>query len=87
MSADERVNRRRFLESAGASVAAAAIDTPRIAKRTETGTGTETGSDRAYWVTVARRLSEPVLTNLAAGTLRARMPVEEVEGAGQCPWR
>src|SRR5438876_7535054 len=58
VSADERVNRRMFLESAGASVAAAAIDGPRIAKRTETGTGTgtETGAtdDRAYWVTVAR---------------------------------
>ena len=30
-----------------------------------------------------QRLAEPVLTNLAAGTLRARMPVEEAEGAGR----
>jgi hypothetical protein len=39
--------------------------------------------DREYWVTVAQRLAEPVLTNLAAGTLRVRMPVEEAEGAGR----
>ena len=82
MSADEGVNRRTFLESAGATAAGL------IAKRTGTGTetGTETGTgtgDRAYWVTVAQRLAEPVLTNLAAGTLRARMPVEEAEGAGR----
>jgi len=80
VSADEGVNRRQFLESAG--VGAAGL----IAQRTRTGTGTETGTgaaDRAYWVTVAQRLAEPVLTNLAAGTLRARMPVEEAEGAGR----
>ena len=31
---------------------------------------------RAYWIDVLRKLSDPVLTNLAAGTLKARMPVE-----------
>lgn len=36
---------------------------------------------RAYWVDVARRLAEPVLTNLANGTLLARMPVEQAAGA------
>jgi len=79
VTADEGVNRRTFLASAGATAAGL------IARRTETGTGTgtETGHEREYWVTVARRLSEPVLTNLAAGTLRARMPVEQVEGAGR----
>ncbi|PYQ44835.1 MAG: hypothetical protein DMF77_06185, partial [Acidobacteria bacterium] len=74
------MDRRKFLESASAGAAAL------IAKQTGTGAGTGTGTgtgaaDRAYWVTVAQRLAEPVLTNLAAGTLRARMPVEEVEGA------
>jgi hypothetical protein len=79
MSADEGVNRRQFLESA---VGAAGLIAQRT--RTATGTGTETGTDdRAYWVTVAQRLAEPVLTNLAAGTLRARMPVEEADGAGR----
>ena len=38
-------------------------------------------SDREQWVAVARRLADPVLTHLAAGTLKARMPVEEVLGA------
>src|SRR4029453_5948749 len=74
------VNRREFLGSAGATAAGV------IAKRTamETGPGMGTGTDdRAYWVQVAQRLAEPVLTNLAAGTLRARMPVEEAEGAGR----
>ena len=39
--------------------------------------------DRAYWVGVMRRLAEPVLTNLAAGTLKAKMPVEQAPGADQ----
>jgi hypothetical protein len=38
---------------------------------------------RGYWVEVAARLSTPVLENLAAGTLKARMPVEEAEGANR----
>src|SRR2546422_231568 len=33
-------------------------------------------SDRAYWLDVLKRLAEPVLTNLAVGRLRQRMPVE-----------
>ena len=80
MSADEGVNRRQFLESAGAT--AAGFIAKQTGTRTETGTGTG-AADRAYWVTVAQRLAEPVLTNLAAGTLRARMPVEEADGAGR----
>ena len=35
---------------------------------------------RATWVVMAQRLAAPVLDNLAAGTLRARMPVEERPG-------
>ena len=84
MSADEGVNRRQFLGSAGAT--AAGVIAKRTGTGTETGTatGTATGTDdRAYWATVAQRLAEPVLTNLAAGTLRARMPVEEADGAGR----
>src|SRR2546426_10652935 len=33
-------------------------------------------SDRQYWLDVLKRLAEPVLTNLAVGRLRQRMPVE-----------
>ena len=78
MSTSDGVNRREFLGSAGAI--AAGVIAKRTGTETETGTGTD---DRAYWVAVAQRLAEPVLTNLAAGTLRARMPVEEAEGAGR----
>jgi len=41
----------------------------------------EAGGDRAYWVSVMRRLAEPILTNLAAGTLKAKMPLEQAPGA------
>ena len=40
-------------------------------------------ADRATWVAMARRLADPVLDNLAAGTLRARMPVEQQPDAGR----
>ena len=81
MSAHERVNRRQFLESAG--VGAAGLLAQPTGKGARAGSKAGPADDRAYWVTVAQRLSEPVLTNLAAGTLRARMPVEEADGAGR----
>jgi hypothetical protein len=37
-------------------------------------------ADRAAWVAMAYRLADPVLSHLAAGTLRARMPVEQQPG-------
>src|SRR5205809_7007475 len=33
-------------------------------------------TDREYWLDVLTRLAQPVLTNLAQGRLRQRMPVE-----------
>ena len=70
------MNRREFLSSAGSSGAVALGRlgglTPPVQPRAD---------DRAYWVTVLRRLSDPVLNNLAAGTLKARMPVEQAAGA------
>ncbi len=33
-------------------------------------------TDRQYWLDVLTRLAHPVLTNLAVGRLRQRMPVE-----------
>src|SRR5258708_36886361 len=33
-------------------------------------------SDRAYWVRTMSRVAEPVLTNLAAGTMKRNMPIE-----------
>jgi len=33
-------------------------------------------SDRAYWLKMLERVARPVLSNLAVGKLRERMPVE-----------
>ena len=38
-------------------------------------------NDREYWLSVVRRLTEPVLGRLAEGTLKASMPVEQAAGA------
>src|SRR3954467_5473849 len=38
---------------------------------------------RAMWITYLRKLADPVLTNLANGTLKARMPVEQAAGANR----
>jgi hypothetical protein len=40
-------------------------------------------SERAAWVAIATRLAEPVLTHLAAGTLKRAMPVEQAAGANR----
>lgn len=34
--------------------------------------------DREYWISIMRRISNPVLTNLAKGTLRKNMPYEAI---------
>jgi hypothetical protein len=71
------MKRREFLETTAAAGAAlgAGQATPAAAPR----------GDRELWVAVARKLADPVLQNLAAGTLKARMPVEEVPGAERRP--
>lgn len=43
-----------------------------------------TGSDdRAYWLSVLRRLADPVLVNLAQQRLKEKMPVESLAGAAE----
>jgi len=37
-------------------------------------------TDRQYWLGILERLASPVLTHLAAGTLKKEMPVESVTG-------
>ena len=64
------MDRRDFLKSTGALSAASVIQVPPAP-----------ASDRDYWVAVLTRLAEPVLSNLAAGTLKARMPVEQAANA------
>ena len=64
-------HRRAFLQTVGGmgAAAAAAQTLPPPAE-----------SDRQYWVRTMSRVAEPVLTNLAAGTLKRAMPVECVTG-------
>jgi hypothetical protein len=72
------VNRREFIASAAATNALARVtpDAARPAQR-------PASNDRELWVAVARKLADPVLTNLARGTLKARMPVEQAAGANR----
>ncbi|MBS1853769.1 MAG: DUF2264 domain-containing protein [Acidobacteria bacterium] len=62
------MQRRKFLQAAGAVGVMAAQAAPQTAAT----------DDRAYWVATMSRIAEPVLTNLAAGTLKKNMPVESV---------
>jgi hypothetical protein len=65
-------HRRAFFQSvAGAGLAAgAARGAPQEAAT----------RDRQYWLSILGKLAEPVLSNLAAGTLKRNMPVECVTG-------
>ena len=80
------MNRRAFLEAAG---------TIGVAPLVVSGSGRgglqaqEAGAltaDRRYWVAVLTRLADPVLKSLAAGTLKAQMPVEQATGANRAPF-
>src|SRR5438094_2246356 len=70
--------RREFLASLGGFAAAAPRGrgwTPGL--RAGSASSLTPGSaDREYWLGVLARLAEPVLTNLAEGRLRQRMPIE-----------
>ncbi|HQW66702.1 MAG TPA: DUF2264 domain-containing protein [Gemmatimonadales bacterium] len=71
--------RRDFLQvlTAGGVVQA----TGALSAAAEAPTVTPSGADdRAYWVAVMGRLADPVLTALAAGQLKQRMPVESKPG-------
>ena len=61
-------NRRAFLQTASGGLAAAQ------------GSAQTTETDRQYWVRTMSKIAEPVLVNLAAGTLKRSMPVECVTG-------
>jgi hypothetical protein len=71
------MNRREFLTAAGAVSVA-----PVVGGRSVMGQAPPPAqADRAYWVSVITRLADPVLKNLAAGTLKAQMPVEQAAGS------
>jgi hypothetical protein len=70
------MNRRELLQSAGAVLVTPAVAALRAEQKKD-----PPPDDRAAWIATLRRLADPVLTNLAGGTLRQRMPVEQAAGA------
>ena len=75
------MDRREFLKTAGAAGAASALPgTARAAQRSDAA-----GGDREIWVSLLRKLADPVLTNLANGTLKSRMPVEQAANTDRRP--
>jgi hypothetical protein len=73
------MNRREFLAATGTAGVAplAAREVP------EAQAPAASPTTRDYWITVVRRLADPVLNNLANGTLLARMPVEQAASANR----
>lgn len=73
------MDRRDFLKAAGAGAVMPAVRpdgrTAQAARAPQ--------DDRAIWIGHMRKLADPVLKNLAAGTLKARMPVEQAAGANR----
>jgi hypothetical protein len=69
------MNRRELLQSAGA-----VLVTPALAAAGR-AVQAPSSDDRGHWVGLMRRIAEPVLANLAAATLKQRMPVEQASGA------
>ena len=67
-------SRRRLLQSTGGT--AVSVNLLTAAGQT----APKTSADREYWVYLAERISEPVLTALAARKLKAKMPIEAPHG-------
>jgi hypothetical protein len=75
------MDRREFLKRAGVAGAATALPGSGHGQQP----ATSAASDRDVWIGVMRRLADPVLTNAANGTLKAKMPVEQATGADRRP--
>ncbi|HXW06176.1 MAG TPA: DUF2264 domain-containing protein [Vicinamibacterales bacterium] len=75
------MDRREFLRTAGAGSVAAMAGGTHVPGKAQTAPAV--AADRQVWIDVLTRLSDPVLNNLAAGTLKTRMPVEQAAGAGR----
>jgi hypothetical protein len=76
------MNRREFLTSASAG---AVIGSRRESRRSAGREAQGAKADRDVWISLLRRVADPVLENLAAGTLKSRMPVEQAQGADRAP--
>ena len=68
------MNRREFFNAAGIG----GLST-MVAALPVRAASSSPAAHRTYWVTVLRRLADPVLRNLADGTLKTRMPVEAAD--------
>jgi len=85
------VDRRDFLLTVGAATLGSDLGhTPAEAQTVQTtapqpaAPSAQNGqSDRQTWIDVLQRLADPVLTNLANETLKAKMPVEQAAGANR----
>ena len=77
------MDRREFFRAAGAGGALAilpgSVEANGAVRPDQRAAGAQ--GDREEWTAVLRRLADPVLTNLANGTLKTRMPVEQAAGA------
>src|SRR5262245_8552978 len=79
------MNRRDFLKRSGAASATAAWPSSRLTNDQAASTTSTATSARDVWIATLRRLADPVLNNLANGTLKSRMPVEQAAGANRGP--
>ena len=75
------MDRRDFLKAAGASSLLTRLPGFDPAE-SQSGVAAAT-EDRARWTRLLQRVADPVLTHLANGTLKARMPVEQAAGANR----
>src|SRR3989442_15167378 len=66
------MDRRDFIKAAGVVSAWPAT--------TREQTAAPAAVDRTVWIGILRKLAHPVLNNLANGTLKAQMPVEQAAG-------
>ena len=80
------MNRRAFLEAAGTIGVAPLVVTGSGGGELQAQGAGALAADRGYWVAVLTRLADPVLKNLAAGTLKTQMPVEQATGANRAPF-
>ena len=85
------MNRREFLATASAGTMLPGTPSATAPRRSagregEVEAGSQTAApaaDREIWVSLLRKIADPVLKNLAAGTLKARMPVEQHAGGNR----
>ena len=80
------MNRRAFLEAAGTIGVAPLVVSGSGGDGLRAQEAGALAAGRDYWVAVLTRLADPVLKNLVAGTLKARMPVEQATGANRAPF-